>query len=143
MSPIEREEMSSGECWRRIRSATIGRIAYVDDRTGIEVFPVNFVVDHGSIVLRTAQGTKLTGLAAQPEVVFEVDGGDPAGSTAWCVIARGSAESIEVHDEIVDAFDLDLTTWHGAAKPFFVRVVPSRVEGHHMPVDDRSATSDP
>lgn len=132
MPPIEREEISSGECWRRMRSETIGRIAYVDDRTGIEVFPVNFVVDRGSIVLRTAEGTKLTGLASRPEVVFEVDGGDPAARTAWCVVARGSAESIEVHDEIVDAFDLDLMTWHGAAKPFFVRVVPSTVEGHQM-----------
>ena len=76
MSSAESGEMSGGECWERLRSAIVGRIAYLDDHTGLEIFPVNFVVDHGTIVLRTAEGRKLTALAERPLVVFEADGGD-------------------------------------------------------------------
>src|SRR4051794_39359108 len=45
-------------CWALLRAADIGRLAVVvGDRP--EIFPVNFVVDHGTVVIRTAPGTKL------------------------------------------------------------------------------------
>jgi nitroimidazol reductase NimA-like FMN-containing flavoprotein (pyridoxamine 5'-phosphate oxidase superfamily) len=134
-------ELTSGECWERLRSAIVGRIAYLDEHTGIEIFPVNFVVDHGTIVLRTAEGRKLTALAERPHVVFEADGGDPGDSTGWAVTVHGTAESIDGHDDVVDAFDLELTTWHGAAKPHFVRVVPRDIVGHHAVASDTSTTT--
>ena len=135
----ESGELSSGECWERLRSAIVGRIAYLDGHTGIEIFPVNFVVDHGTIVLRTAEGRKLAALAERPLVVFEADGGDPTDSTGWAVVVHGTSESIDTHDDVVDAFDLELRTWHGASKPHFVRVVPSRIIGRRA-VEDESPT---
>jgi nitroimidazol reductase NimA-like FMN-containing flavoprotein (pyridoxamine 5'-phosphate oxidase superfamily) len=129
MSSIEPGTLSNGECWARLRSAPVGRIAYLDARTGIEIFPVNYIVDHGTIVLRTAEGTKLTALAAGPTVAFEVDGGDASARTGWAVVVVGTAKSIETHDQLMDAFDLEVTTWQGSSKPFFLRVVPSDVRG--------------
>lgn len=139
MSTIEPGELTSGECWERLRSAIVGRIAYLDARTGIEIFPVNYVVDHGTLVLRTAEGTKLTALEERPTVVFEADGGDLAARTGWAVIVHGTAESMDAHDDIVDAFGLDLTTWDGSAKPYFVRVVPTDVAGLGSLADGPSA----
>ena len=143
MSPVPTDPstLSTGECWQRLRSVAVGRIAFVDDRSGIEVFPVNFVVDHGTIVFRTAAGTKLSGVASSPDVVFEADGGGTAIERAWCVVIRATAQPIEVRDDIVDAFDLELSTWHASARPFFVRVVPTSVVGHQA--DDRSAGTSP
>jgi uncharacterized protein len=39
---------------------------------GPQIFHINYVVDHGTVVFRTAAGTKLAG-AAQRDVAFEAD----------------------------------------------------------------------
>ena len=136
-TPVEQEILSGGECWERRRAASLVRIVYLDERTGVEVFPVNYVVDSGTIVLRTAAGTKLSALIGRPPVAFESDGGDLADGTAWAVVLHGTAEPMVAHDEIVDAFDLDLSTWHGAPKPFFVRVVPTDIVGRGVGIGKR------
>ena len=38
--------------------------------------PVNFVVEHGNVVFRTAEGTKLAAAVLGTAVAFEVDGYD-------------------------------------------------------------------
>ena len=75
--------------------------------------------------------------------MVEADGGELATESAWAVVVHGTAESIDTHDEIVDAFDLDLTTWHGSSKPFFVRVVPTRVTGRCARADDAATAPGP
>lgn len=54
------EELSASTCWSLLRDVPVGRIALhgVDDE--IEIFPINFIVDRGSIVFKTATGTKLS-----------------------------------------------------------------------------------
>lgn len=58
-------------CWELLRQAVVGRLAVVVDG-GPEIFPVNYLVDHGSIIFRTAEGTKLANAIDGP-VAFEVD----------------------------------------------------------------------
>ena len=41
-----------------------------------DIFPINYVVDHGTVVFRTAEGTKLAGAVLGTGVAFEVDGLD-------------------------------------------------------------------
>lgn len=53
-------ELSAAESWALLRRAVVGRLALtVDGRP--EIFPVNHMVDHGTVVFRTAVGTKLGG----------------------------------------------------------------------------------
>ena len=50
--------LEENTCWELLRDAEVGRLAVsIGERP--DIFPVNFVVDHGSIVFRTAEGTKL------------------------------------------------------------------------------------
>ena len=71
-----------------------------------DVFPVNFVVDHGSVVFRTATGTKLDALTHDDHVTFTANGYDTASGDAWSVVIKGRATEIGgVHDK-VDAADL-------------------------------------
>ncbi|MEJ7772349.1 MAG: pyridoxamine 5'-phosphate oxidase family protein [Geodermatophilaceae bacterium] len=50
--------LSTSESWALLRDGVIGRLAVlVDDEP--DIFPINYLVDHGSIVFRTANGTKL------------------------------------------------------------------------------------
>ena len=50
--------LSEEECWRLLMSNDLGRLAIVVDGWP-EVFPVNYPSQVGSIVFRTAAGTKL------------------------------------------------------------------------------------
>jgi nitroimidazol reductase NimA-like FMN-containing flavoprotein (pyridoxamine 5'-phosphate oxidase superfamily) len=133
--------LASAECWGKLRSVQVGRIAFVNDRTGIEVFPINFLVDHGTIVFRTAAGTKLSGVTERPTVVVQADGCEPGDRRWWSVVVRGRAEPIGGRDDLLDAFDIELDTWHGEPKPYFVRVVPTAVEGARGDSVDPSARS--
>src|SRR6476619_1600285 len=56
--PPEVEKLDHHECWSLLRSVTVGRLAvWVDDHP--DIFPINYTVDHGSLVFRTAEGKKL------------------------------------------------------------------------------------
>ncbi len=129
------EVLSESECWQLLRSVDVGRIAMATDDGSVEIFPINFVVDHGTIVFRTAAGTKLTRAAKAEEVGFEADDSDLEGDgVAWSVVVRGPAETIDGGDELFDAFELDLRPWHASNKPYFVRLVPRMTSGRRFVV---------
>ena len=95
-------------CWALLRSHEVGRLAIsVADRP--EIFPINYIVDHGTVVFRTAEGTKLAG-AIQRDVAFEADGYEPDTGEAWSVVVKGRGEEIARH-ELLDTADLPLS--HG------------------------------
>ena len=68
-------ELDESACWGLLRSAEVGRLAVVVNHRP-EIFPINFVVDHATVVFRTAGGTKLEWGAGR-DVAFEVDGYEP------------------------------------------------------------------
>jgi hypothetical protein len=134
------------ECLDLLRTVEVGRLA-VSRTEHPDVFPVNYTVDHGTVVFRTAPGTKLDALTGERNVTFEVDGYHPASGEAWSVIIKGWAERITAPHERVDAVDLPLFPWHTGPKPHFVRVVPVEITGrrfHAMkPTDAQLAASPP
>ena len=129
------EVLSESECWRLLRSVDVGRIAMATEDCSVDIFPINFVVDHGTIVFRTAAGTKLTRAAKASEVAFEADDSDLEGDgIAWSVVVRGTAEAIEGHNDLFEAFELDVRPWHASNKPYFVRLVPHSTSGRRFVV---------
>jgi len=84
--------LDDDECWRRLATRVVGRIV---TRVGdvVDIFPVNYVVDGESIVLRTAEGSKLMELVISEDVLFEVD--EHTAEDAWSVIIRGKAKRLE------------------------------------------------
>jgi hypothetical protein len=129
-------------CWRLLRDTEVGRLA-VSAPDGPEIFPVNFVVDHGTIVFRTAEGTKLAAAATSPNVAFEADGYDAAAGQAWSVVVKGAAEEIKGLYELIDASALPLFPWHAAAKNHYVRLVPVLVSGRRFHIVDSTAWDTP
>lgn len=122
--------LSTSQAWSLLREAVVGRLAVViDGRPAI--FPVNYVVDHGSIVFRTAKGTKLTASVGRP-VAFEVDSYDPAGGAAWSVVVEGTAQEVNRLHDVVDALALPLFAWHTAPHPCIVRIEPESVTGRRF-----------
>lgn len=101
----------------------------------IEIFPVNFIVDHSSIVFRTGVGTKLSLAHQQGRAAFEADDFDFYDATAWSVVLRGVPNVIQHHDDVIAAFDLQIRPWQVGHKPTYVRLSPDVVTGRRFRVD--------
>ena len=118
------------ECWDLLRREVVGRLAVTHGGVP-DIFPVNHLVDHGSIVIRTAAGTKLATAAGRP-VAYEVDGYDRTTGTAWSVVVRGQARKILEREENLAALRLPLVPWHEGRKAWFIRIDPTEVSGRRI-----------
>jgi nitroimidazol reductase NimA-like FMN-containing flavoprotein (pyridoxamine 5'-phosphate oxidase superfamily) len=123
-SPVR--ELDEQECWDRVAAAPFGRLALsvMDD---VDIVPVNAVLSEGDLYFRTAPGSKLAELAANPRVAFEVDGYDD--ETAFSVVVKGTAERLERQADIDAADTLPLTPWIPTLKYRWVRIRPDAVSG--------------
>ncbi len=121
-------ELETDACWRLLRESEVGRLALVvGDHP--EIFPVNYAVDAGTIVVRTGSGTKLAALAGEPRVAFEIDGYDAATQVVWSVIVNGRAEVMHGFTQLLDTVDLPVYPWQPARKNHFVRIAVDEVTG--------------
>ena len=134
------EILTESECWELLGHAQVGRLA-VDIAGQPDIFPINFVVDSGGIVFRSAAGTKLAGAVLNRLVAFEIDGYEPGERAAWSVVVKGQASPIERMQEVFDAEDLPLFPWLATDKPNFVRIEPTVVTGRRYQIVD-SVTPD-
>jgi nitroimidazol reductase NimA-like FMN-containing flavoprotein (pyridoxamine 5'-phosphate oxidase superfamily) len=130
------------ECWQLLRDQEVGRLA-VSIANHPDIFPVNYVVDHGSIVFRTAEGTKLAASVLGAAVAFEIDGYDAEAGEAWSVVVKGRAHELEAMQEVFDALELPLFPWHTSPKHRFVRIEADEVSGRRFEVVERPAESAP
>ena len=132
-------ELTASESWRLLREAAVGRLAVVVDGAP-DIFPVNHIVDGGSLVFRTGEGTKLWGALGQL-VAFEVDGLDAGSAVAWSVVVRGRATEVKQLHDVVEALELPLYPWQGGNKPRFVRIEPDAVTGRRFVANIAPAAS--
>jgi hypothetical protein len=130
------EVLETNECWELLRSSEVGRLA-VSITDHPDIFPVNYVVDRGTVVFRTAEGTKLAASVLGRAVAFEIDGYDAEQGDAWSVVIKGRATEIERMQDVFDALDLPLFPWHAAPKHRFVRIEPFDVSGRRFQVADQ------
>ena len=129
-------------CFELLRSTSVGRLAFVT-ATGPEIFPVNFIVDHGSVVFRTAEGTKLSAIVGGVQVAFEADGHDASGpdpgeGSAWSVVLKGRAAEITGMHERFAAAELPLFSWSVSPKGHFVRIEANEITGRQFAVVEES-----
>ena len=126
--------LTPSQCWELLRTQVVGRLG-VAIMNRPDIFPVNFIVDHGSIVFRTDEGTKLAAAVLGTAVAFEADHYDPSAGVAWSVVVKGEAIEIEKMLDVFDAADLPLFPWQVAPKHRFVRVNPGEVTGRRFRVN--------
>ena len=134
--------LDEATCWALLRTVAVGRLAVVIDGDP-EIFPINHVVDHGSIVFRTADGAKLTAALGDVTVAFESDGFEVDTGEAWSVLVKGRATEIQDLDGLLDAALLPLAPWQGSPKHRFVRIDPVQVTGRRFAVVDPAVWKNP
>jgi nitroimidazol reductase NimA-like FMN-containing flavoprotein (pyridoxamine 5'-phosphate oxidase superfamily) len=140
-APTRSDEISvltAAECWEILARCEVGRLG-VSIAGHPDIFPVNYVVDRGTIVFRTAEGTKLAAAVLGVAVAFEVDGYDRETGETWSVVLKGWASEIEKMYDLFDARDLPLFPWNAAPKHRFVRVTPAEMTGRRFVVTDMAA----
>lgn len=126
------EPLDEPECWALLGRCGVGRLAVAVGRQP-DIFPVNYVIDARSIVIRTAAGTKLAGAVLGGRVAFEIDDIDADNHTGWSVVVHGTASEITTLDDVLHAEDLGLDPWASGLKDRFMRVSPSKITGRRLP----------
>ena len=129
------EILTIEECWALLDRDEVGRLA-VDVGGHPDVFPVNYVVDDGSIVFKTGAGTKFAAAVLSRDVAFEIDGREPETRTVWSVVAKGVAHEVDDMMDRFDAEDLPHYPWVAEQKPSYVRITPEVVTGRRFHVVD-------
>ncbi|GAB2772872.1 pyridoxamine 5'-phosphate oxidase family protein [Nocardioides salsibiostraticola] len=118
-------ELTADECWEMLRGEEFGRLAYrlVDE---IHITPINYAVEGGSLLFRTAEGNKLLAVVMGSEVAFEIDtyGEDSARS----VVVRGTARLLP-EDEAHRSEKVALRPWVPTLKYNVVEITPRVVSG--------------
>lgn len=129
------EILDAGQCWSLLRQAAVGRLA-IGEAGDIDIFPINYAVDSGTIVFRTAPGAKLTRVSADPAVTFEADAVDADHRTAWSVVVKGTARQIRSTDELTDTMGLPLYPYEESPKGVFLRIEPTAISGRRFAITD-------
>ena len=122
-------ELSAQESWEILDRERFGRLA-VAIGGDPDIFPINFLVDDGKLLMRTAPGTKLTELVINAAVAVEADGRD--GDTAWSVVVKGLARMVESFSETYADDEKHLETWLPSDKPIYVEITPRELSGRRF-----------
>ena len=129
--PTWMEYLSVADCWKLLSLHPVGRIGVVVDGAP-EVYPVNHVVDRGTVVFRTDPGSKLLAVASAGAVCYEADGLNLDDCTGWSVLVKGRAEELTSADDLAGAAALPLRFWALGEKAHWVRVTPREVTGRRI-----------
>jgi nitroimidazol reductase NimA-like FMN-containing flavoprotein (pyridoxamine 5'-phosphate oxidase superfamily) len=89
--------LSEAECWSLLRRHSLGRLAIVVDGRP-RVFPVNYGVGDGMIVVKTQAGSKVSHGPGN-FVGFEIDGYDERSATGWSVMVSGLLDDVSSSDD--------------------------------------------
>lgn len=124
----ELEPLSRSRCLALLASVPVGRVVYTD--AGLPaVRPVNFVLHHDEIVIRTEAGSRLAGATDGAIVAFEVDEIDADRHGGWSVVVTGHASNVRDKDELRALERLPLHSWAPGRKDHFIRIHPDLVSG--------------
>ena len=118
-------ELSTDECWDLLSTHGFGRIG-VAPQGEVAIYPINYVIELGRIVLRTSPGAKLIGLMLNNRVAFEIDGQDD--DSAWSVLVVGTAAEVEMPPK-VERPETAARPWVPGPRNAVVEITPARITG--------------
>jgi hypothetical protein len=122
-------ELADEHSWDFLQRSSIGRIALSADNKPA-IFPIDFYSDGQTILFRTAAGTKLTDLLANPFVAFEAD--EHTTRHSLSVIIEGRADVLTDGDDIATADRAALPRWIPIAAYVYVRITPTKIHGRRF-----------
>ncbi|MCC9306179.1 pyridoxamine 5'-phosphate oxidase family protein [Kitasatospora sp. RB6PN24] len=129
------EELARAECWERLATDGVGRVA-LGTAAGPVVLPVNYWVLDGTLIFRTAAEGPLAAAVGQ-RVAFEVDRIDEVQRTGWSVLATGTAERIDDRPALAHLKQRDKPSpWAGGERDLWIRIKPTDISGRVIRTTD-------
>lgn len=126
-------ELDVDTCLQLLERHRVGRIA-VNDADGPIVVPVNYLLDRGSVVIRSDPGTKLDATDRRDRAAFEIDGIDEERQLGWSVLVRGRLREVTDEDELERLRELPLEPSVGGEKAHYLRLDSSSITGRRIPL---------
>ena len=131
------EVLGEEQSWHLLAGADLGRLAVSiggagddTDDSGVDIFPINYVVADRVIFFRTAPGSKLMDLTKHPIVALETDG--THNRRRWSVVVKGTAVRLGLDEEIEASGVLFLHSQAPTEKWNYVRVTVSSITGREF-----------
>ncbi len=120
-------------CMSLLGTLDVGRCAWVEDDGRVVVLPVNFFIEAGDIIFRSAAGAKL--LAARKGQLFSFEGDllEPALHSGWSVLVTGPASEVTDPDE-AERLSRLVHPWGRDVRPRVVRLQVHQVTGRRLRV---------
>jgi nitroimidazol reductase NimA-like FMN-containing flavoprotein (pyridoxamine 5'-phosphate oxidase superfamily) len=122
-------QLSDEECWALLSSVDLGRLAVIIDG-GVDIFPVNYVVNDQRVYFSSAPGSKLMDITEESRVAFEADG--TADRKRWSVVVKGVARRLDSDTEILESGVREAHTLAPTTKWNYVRITPTAVTGRRF-----------
>jgi uncharacterized protein len=123
--------LTRDECWAMLHEHEFGRLAF-HLASEVQLVPINYAVDHETLLFRTAEGGKLLGVVMNPDVAFEIDEYDD--HRARSVVVRGVARRLE-EDEQHRTENIPLRPWVKTPKYDVVEIRPTEISGRSFELD--------
>ena len=131
--PAELQVLSADECYELLATQQIGRLGVNAEHYPL-IFPVNYALDRGVIVIRTDTGTKLTA-ANHANVTFEVDEINQWTRTGWSVLVRALAEEVtsKHRTELIERTKASgVEPWAPGDRGHWMRLIPHAITGRRI-----------
>jgi len=124
------ETLSPSQSQELLGRGGIGRVVFTD-RGLPAVLPVAFVVDGDSVVIRTADGSRLARAGDDTVLSFQTDTLNETSRTGWSVVVTGQARIESDEDERDRISDL-LEPWVPGRRDVIIRIPLTLVTGRRI-----------
>ncbi len=135
----ETRQMSEAECWQVLGRSGIGHLALRAQPVGVDIVPVNYLVNEHQVLFRSGPGTKLAELVEHPHVAFQFE--KLVGGRWFSVSVKGRAERLACDEDIEASGVMQLDSAQRGDKFNYVRIVPDAVIGRSFPENTGSTPS--
>lgn len=127
--PSHLREMTKDECLELLAGHQVGRVAYCDE-LGAVVLPVNYVLDHGCVLIQISPHSTLARHLRAGHASFEIDDFEEYNQSGWSVLVRGDAAHVESED-LPDEDDRPVA-WAEGQRTLHVRITPHDITGRRL-----------
>ncbi|MDN3029288.1 pyridoxamine 5'-phosphate oxidase family protein [Streptomyces sp. S.PB5] len=124
-------ELDRTECLHLLAGPPVGRIVHTHKALPA-VLPVNFGLDGGAVVLRTAAASELVRAIDGVVVAFEADEVDAVARSGWSVVVTGRAAVVTDPAEHARLCRVGPRSWAPSPMEVFVRIEPELVTGRQL-----------
>ena len=125
------ELLTEAQCLDLLSAGEVGRVGVTMGALPA-IFPVNYRVIDGSVVFRTAPGSKMSAAVDGAVVAFEVDDYHLAERTGWSVLAVGPSEVVHDLSMAFRLIEERLEPMADGRRSVIVRIRPTFLSGRRI-----------